>query len=90
MEDLTSLSIACRHMNTECRDMTYTKLRKQKHAAHSQTHRLKQKLATMELANKLLTVCWISMTRESRVMRGQIAEYIREVRQIGDNEDLSL
>ena len=82
MEDLTALCIACKHLNTDCRDATYSKLMKQKHAAHSQTHRLKKKLAIMELANKLLTMCWIRIVRENQSLRDQISEYVEQARQI--------
>ena len=84
MEDLTALSIACKHMNTDCRDDTYSKLRKQKHAAHSQNCRLKKKLAMLELANKLLTICWIRIVRENQSIRNQIEEYVEQARQIDE------
>ena len=82
MEDFTALAVTCKHLNIECRDLTYSKLKKQKHAAHMMTCRLKKKLAVMELANKLLTVCWLRINQENKFLKNEILEYTDQTREI--------
>ena len=90
MENFTALSITCKHLNIDCKDLTYSKLKKQKHAAHAMVYRLRKKIAISELANKLLTLCWISTTHENKMLQKHISEYIEQARQIDESENLSL
>ena len=90
MENFTALSITCKHLNIDCKDLTYSKLKKQKHATHSMCHRLRKKLAISALANKLLTLCWISTTHENRMLQKRISEYIEQARQMDGSENISL
>ena len=90
MENFTALSICCKHLNTDCKDTTYCKLKHQKHAAHSMVHRLRKKIEILELANRLLTICWVRGNRENRMLKEQISEYVEDVRQLNEGEYLSL
>ena len=80
MENFTALSLTCKHLNTECRDDTYTKLKKQKHAAHTQNYRLKQKNNMLQVTTILLTNCWLNLIRENEKLRNQITQYIEATR----------
>ena len=88
MDFAEALSLTCKHLNNECRDSVKTKLKRQKHAAHAMTHRLRKKNAALELTNKLLTICWISVTRENKMIRENIAEYVRRLGDIDNNLSL--
>ena len=90
MENFTALSITCKHLNIDCRDLTYCKLKHQKHAAHSMVHRLRKKIEILELANRLLTICWIRANKENRMLKEQISEYVDRVRILDVGNNLSL
>ena len=80
MENFTALSITCKHLNIDCKDLTYTKLKKQKHATHAMVYRLRKKIAISEFANKLLTLCWISTTHENKMLQKHISVYTKCLR----------
>ena len=84
MENFTALSICCKLLNTDCKDLTYAKLKQQKHAAHSMVHRLRKKIEILELANRLLTICWVRGNRENRMLKEQISEYVEDTRQLNE------
>ena len=90
MENFTALSICCKHLNTDCKDLTYAKLKQQKHAAHARVYRLRKKIEILELANRLLTICWVRGNRENRMLKEQISEYVEDARQLNEGEYLSL
>ena len=90
MENLTALSICCKHLNTDCRDLTYAKLKQQKHAAHAMVYRLRQKIEILELTNRILTICWIRVNKENRMLKEQISEYVDRVRILDVGNNLSL
>ena len=82
MEDFTALSLTCKYLNVDCRDLTYSKLKKQKHAAHMTTYRLKKRIAILELTNKLLTACFINLTFENKILFNQILEFNNKLRDL--------
>ena len=90
MENFTALSITCKHLNTECKDLTYCKLKQQKHAAHAMNYRLRKKIEILELTNRILTICWIRVNKENRILKEQITEYVESARQLNEGEYLSL
>ena len=90
MINTCALSLTCKYLNNELKEPEINKLKKQKHAAHSMCYRLRKKITTLELTNKLLTLCWISITHENRTIREHISDYIKEVRENDDSNNLSL
>ena len=90
MENLTALSICCKHLNTDCRDLTYAKLKQQKHAAHAMVYRLRKKIEILELTNRILTICWIRVNKENKMLKEQISEYVDRVRILDVGNNLSL
>ena len=90
MEDFRALSITCKYLNADCRDSTYSKLKKQKHAAHMMTHRLRRRTAILELTNKLLTSCYINLVFENKILLNQIIEFNKKLRNFDEDKNLSL
>ena len=83
MDSVQALSVTCKHLNTDCSDITYSKLKRQKHAAHVMSYRLRKNTA-LELTNKLLTICWISVTQENKIIREYISQYVKQIRELHD------
>ena len=75
---MDGLQLASRFWSIECRDKELQKLRRQKHAAHSQVFRLKQKLREAEIARALLLVAYLHTTHSNEILHGQIRKYIRD------------
>ena len=90
MGNSTALSITCKHLNTDCRDLTYAKLKQQKHAAHAMVYRLRKKLEIIALTSRILIICWIRVNKENRMLKEQISEYIDRVRRLDIGDNLSL
>ena len=65
-------------MRQEARDETVERLRRQKHAAHAQTYRLRAKIKQLELANKLLAACWTAAIRHNEVLNARVAEITKQ------------
>ena len=76
MEDCLPLSLVCKHLNEETRDETYLRLRKQKHAAHAQSSRLRKHLRESELALRLVSAACIATQRHNRLLAAQIQEMV--------------
>ena len=81
MEDMRPLVTTCKHLRSEARDETITRLYRQKHAAHSQTYRLRAKVRELELANRLLAACWASATTHIDLLHARIAEIVKHGQQ---------
>ncbi len=81
MEDLRPLVATCKHLRSEARDETITRLYRQKHAAHSQSYRLRAKVKELELANRLLAACWASATGHIDLLHARIAEIVKHGQQ---------
>ena len=81
MENFNGLSIACKHLNLECREPEINKLHKQKHATHAKCHRLRKKVDTMSVANKLLTICFIKLTHENEILKDNIIKHMAEIQE---------
>ena len=69
---MNGLQLTSRYWSIECRDKELQKLRKQKHAAHSQVYRLKLKLREMQLAKSLLLLVYLASSQENDRLRRQI------------------
>ena len=69
---MDGLQCANKYWSIECRDKELQKLRRQKHAAHSQVHRLKRKLSEMQLAKSLLLLVYLVASHENDRLRRQI------------------
>ena len=72
---MDGLQLASRYWSIECRDKELEKLRKQKHAAHSQVYRLKHKIQEMQLAKRLLLLAYLASCHENERLRQQIRTY---------------
>ena len=72
---MDGLEIANRFWSNECRDKELCRLRRQKHAAHSQVYRLKHKIQEMQLAKRLLLLAYIASSHENERLRQQIRTY---------------
>ena len=79
---MNGLQLASRYWSIECRDRELQKLRKQKHAAHSQVYRLKLKLSEMQLAKSLLLLVYLVASQENDRLRHQM-----QTRVAGSHED---
>ena len=66
---MDGLQCANKYWSIECRDRELQKLRRQKHAAHSQVHRLKRKLSEMQLAKSLLLLVYLVASHENDRLR---------------------
>ena len=77
---MDGLRIASRFWSTECRDAELGQLRRQKHAAHSQVHRLKRKLGEMRLTQNLLLCIYLAASHEN--------DRLRQTQQDPDADDL--
>ena len=77
--ELTTLAIACKYLNLECREPEINKLHKQKHAAHSTCYRLRKKLEAISLANKILTICFIKLKNENETLKSTIIEHLTQL-----------
>ena len=78
-----ALQVANNFWRNECRDDHLSKLRKQKHAAHVQVHRLKKKIQEKELERGLLLVVYLATSRHNEILQSAIRKYIE------NPEDLS-
>ena len=76
---MNGLQLASRYWSIECRDRELQKLRKQKHAAHSQVSRLKHKIQEMQLAKRLLLLAYIASSHENERLRQQIQTYAQDL-----------
>ena len=81
MEDLRPLVATCKHLRSEARDETITRLYRQKHAAHTRIYRLRRKIKELELTNRLLTACWISATNHNATINARVAEIVEKSQQ---------
>ena len=81
MEHLRPLVTTCKHLRSEARDETITRLYRQKHAAHSQSYRLRAKVKELELANRLLAACWDSAARHIDILNARITEIVKKAQQ---------
>ena len=79
MEDLRPLVATCKHLRSEARDETITKLHRQKHAAHSQSYRLRAKVKELELTNRLLSACWDTAARHIDILNARITEIVEKL-----------
>ncbi len=79
MEDLRPLVATCKHLRSEARDETTTKLYRQKHAAHTRIYRLRRKLKELELTTRLLTACWVSATRHNETINSRVTEIVEKL-----------
>ena len=76
MEDLRPLTVVCKHLRSESLDETVTRLGKQKHAAHAQTHRLRKKVRQLQLTVRLLTAMWLNIEHHNSMLREQVQKYV--------------
>ncbi len=84
MEDLRPLITTCKHLRREAMNETVERLCRQKHAAHSRTCRLRTKVKELELANRLLSACWVSATRHIEILDSRIAEITKHAQDLPD------
>ena len=75
MEHVKALGVTCKQLSVLTRDDQYTKMQKQKRAAHANTYRLRKKLREIEISNKLLTIMWINTNRHNSELQTQIEFY---------------
>ena len=78
MEDLRPLTVVCKHLRSETLDETVNRLSKQKHAAHTQTCRLRKKTRELQLAVHLLSAMWLNVERQNTALRQQMQQYVQE------------
>ena len=76
--EVEALTAACKHLALE-RDVDIFKLRKQKHASHQMVHRLKKRLASLELTARLLLASYIVSCQHNRELMDQITSNARLV-----------
>ena len=74
---MDGLQCANKYWSIECRDKELEKLRKQKHAAHSQVYRLKHKIQEMQLAKRLLLLAYLASCQENERLREQVRAYVQ-------------
>ena len=66
---MDGLQLASRYWRIECRDKELQKLRRQKHAAHSQVYRLKRQISEMQLAKSILLLVYLGTSHENDRLR---------------------
>ena len=79
---MEGLRLANQFWKHECRDDELTRLKKQKHAAHSQVHRLKRRIKELELARHLITVVYLATSHSNDVLRERIRQFLADLDQI--------
>ena len=71
--DLDALALTCRHLRDE-RDVTITKLRQQKHAAHAMCYRQRTRARRLELSNRLLLAVYLASEAQNRLLSNHIRQ----------------
>ena len=79
---MDGLQLANQFWQSECRDGELTRLKKQKHAAHSQVNRLKRRIKELELARHLITVVYLATAHSNDVLRERIRQFLADLDQI--------
>ena len=79
---MDGLQLANQFWKHECRDDELTRLKKQKHAAHSQVHRLKRRIKELELARHLITVVYLATSHSNDVLRERITKFLADLDEI--------
>ena len=65
MINTDALSLTCKYLNNELKEPEINKLRKQKHAAHQNNHRLNTRLRRLEITNEILNICILLVTKNN-------------------------
>jgi len=79
MDTLQALAVTCKHLHQEL-PSTLTRLQKQKAAAHTRAYRLRRRVLTLELANKMLLAMWLTVRRHNELMQREIDRYVQELK----------
>ena len=74
---LSALTTTCKHLGLQ-RDASINKLRKQKHAAHTMCHRLRQKLRKLELSHRFLLAIYVVEADHNRLLCERIRQAAQE------------
>lgn len=82
---MDGLQLASKFWGLECRDDELTRLKKQKHAAHSHVHRLRKRVKELELARHLVTVVYLATAHSNDVLRERIRQFLADLDQIDQN-----
>ena len=83
---LNALTTTCKHLALQ-RDDSINKLRKQKHAAHTMCHRLRQKLRKLELSHRLLLAIYVIEADHNRLLCERIRQAAQD--ELANVEELS-
>ena len=75
MEDFTQLAITCKQMNMECKEPFIQKLKKQKHAAHQSSYRLKEQVRKLQITNELLAGLMVIIAKHDEHLSQTIQVY---------------
>ena len=81
---MDGLQFANKFWQSETRDIEMQRMRKQKHAAHSNVHRLKRKIREMEVARRLLLVAFLATAHANSVLHGRIEQYVIDMDNVSE------
>ena len=76
---MDGLQCVNKYWSIECRDDELKRLRKQKHAAHSQVCRLKRQLREMEIGKRLLLVAFMATGHANAILHERIERYVSDL-----------
>ena len=79
MDTLQALAVTCKHLHDEL-PSTLTRLQKQKAAAHTRAYRLRRRVLTLELANKMLMAMWLTVRRQNELIQMEMDRYVQELK----------
>ena len=81
---MDGLQFVNKFWQSETRDAEMQRLRKQKHAAHSNVHRLKRKIKEMEIARRLLLVAFLATANANSVLHERIERYVSDMDNVSE------
>ena len=79
MDTLQALAVTCKHLHQEL-PSELPRLQKQKAAAHTRAYRLRRRVLTLELANKMLLAMWLTVRRHNELIQMEINRYVQELK----------
>ena len=79
MDTLQALAVTCKTLHQEL-PSTLPRLQKQKAAAHTRAYRLRRRVLTLELANKMVLAMWLTARRHNELIQMEIDRYVKELK----------